>query len=66
MARRKDDKRERGLRILKGVVLIPLALALLKHSELDATEIVRESLGIASDLCIYTNRHITVEQVANK
>jgi len=29
MARRKDDRHERGLRILKGVVLIPLALALL-------------------------------------
>ena len=37
------------------------ARALLDHSELDAEAIVRESLGIAADLCIYTNRSLTLE-----
>ncbi|MEW5770840.1 MAG: ATP-dependent protease subunit HslV [Pseudomonadota bacterium] len=37
------------------------ARALLDHSELTAEAIVRESLGIAADLCIYTNRSLTLE-----
>jgi ATP-dependent HslUV protease subunit HslV len=37
------------------------ARALLKHSPLSATEIVREALGIAGDICIYTNNDIIVE-----
>jgi ATP-dependent HslUV protease subunit HslV len=37
------------------------ARALVEHSDLDAEAIVRESLGIAADTCIYTNRNLTVE-----
>jgi ATP-dependent HslUV protease subunit HslV len=37
------------------------ALALLSHSTLDAEAIVRRSLAIAGELCIYTNQHHTVE-----
>ena len=37
------------------------ALALLTHSSLDAEAIVRQSLTIAGELCIYTNQHHTVE-----
>jgi ATP-dependent HslUV protease subunit HslV len=37
------------------------ARALLEHTELSPEAIVRESLGIAADLCIYTNRSFTVE-----
>jgi len=37
------------------------ALALLRHSELAPREIVGESLAIAGDLCIYTNRNFTIE-----
>ncbi len=38
------------------------ALALKKHApQLSAEEIVRESLGIAADICIYTNNNLTVE-----
>ena len=37
------------------------ARALLDHTELPAEAIVRESLGIAADLCIYTNRSLTLE-----
>lgn len=39
------------------------ARALLQHSSLGAAEIVRAALGIAADLCIYTNSNFTVEQV---
>jgi ATP-dependent HslUV protease, peptidase subunit HslV len=37
------------------------ARALLEHSALSAESIVRESLGIAADVCIYTNRNTTIE-----
>lgn len=37
------------------------ARALLENSKLDAESIVRKSLAIAADLCIYTNQHQTVE-----
>ena len=39
------------------------ALALLRHSSLDARAVAEEALGIAADICIYTNRHITVEEL---
>lgn len=37
------------------------ALALKRHSNLDAKEIIEESLNIASDICIYTNKKFTIE-----
>jgi len=37
------------------------ALALLQNSSLDAESIVRKSLSIAGDLCIYTNQNHLVE-----
>lgn len=38
------------------------ALALVKHApQLTAQEIVRESLSIAADICIYTNHNIVLE-----
>ncbi len=40
------------------------ALALLRHSELGAPDIVKQSLAIAGDLCIYTNQHHTIETLA--
>jgi len=40
------------------------ALALKKHSnKLTAEEMVRESLDIAADICIYTNHNLVVEKV---
>jgi ATP-dependent protease HslVU (ClpYQ) peptidase subunit len=30
------------------------------RTELGASEIVRDALGIAADICVYTNRQITV------
>lgn len=37
------------------------ALALKRYSNLDARGIVEESLNIASDICIYTNKKFTIE-----
>ena len=37
------------------------AKALLDHTELGAAEIVKKSLEIAGELCIYTNMHHTIE-----
>jgi ATP-dependent HslUV protease subunit HslV len=37
------------------------ARALLENSQLDAETIVRKSLSIAADLCIYTNHQVVVE-----
>ena len=39
------------------------ANALFNHTEMSAEEIVRESLRIASSICVYTNDHITVEKL---
>jgi len=40
------------------------ALALLRHTDLGATEIVREGLRIAGEICIYTNDQVQVEELA--
>jgi ATP-dependent HslUV protease subunit HslV len=37
------------------------ALALMQNTELDARSIVEKALGIAADICIYTNRQLTIE-----
>ena len=37
------------------------AKALNKYSDLGAEEVVKESLHIASEICVYTNDNITVE-----
>ena len=39
------------------------ALAYMESSELSALEIAEKSLKIASDICIYTNQHITAEEL---
>jgi len=40
------------------------ARALLENTELSAREIVERALGIAADICVYTNRNLTVEELA--
>lgn len=42
---------------------IAAARALVKHSSLNAAEIVKESLKITSEICIYTNDRIVVEEL---
>ncbi|MES1196549.1 MAG: HslU--HslV peptidase proteolytic subunit, partial [Steroidobacter sp.] len=44
-----------------GSYALAAARALLQNSELDATNIVEKSLNIAADICIYTNRNLTIE-----
>lgn len=39
------------------------ARALLKFTDLTSEEIVRESLEITSNICIYSNRNITIEKI---
>ena len=39
------------------------ANALFNHTEMNAEEIVKESLKIASSICVYTNDNITVEKL---
>jgi ATP-dependent HslUV protease subunit HslV len=47
-----------------GNYALASARALLKHTELSAPEIARESLRIASEICVYTNDNIIVEELA--
>ena len=46
-----------------GVAAQAAASALLKHSGLNALEIVKEAMAIAASLCIYTNSNITIEEL---
>jgi ATP-dependent HslUV protease subunit HslV len=46
-----------------GPFALAAARALLAHSDLNAPQVVRAALEIAADLCIYTNRNITVEEL---
>jgi ATP-dependent HslUV protease subunit HslV len=42
------------------------AKALAMHTELDARGIVEAAMGIAADLCIFTNHHFSVESVSTR
>lgn len=44
-----------------GSFALAAARSLVKHSDLSAEQIARESLTIASEICIYTNSNINVE-----
>ena len=46
-----------------GSVALAAARALLHHTQLSAREIAEESILIASDICIYTNKEIVVEEL---
>jgi ATP-dependent HslUV protease subunit HslV len=46
-----------------GPFALTAARALLRHSDLSATDIAREAMKIASEVCIYTNDHITIEEI---
>ena len=46
-----------------GPVAQSAARALLDSTELGARDIVERSLGIAADICIYTNRNLTIEEL---
>jgi len=46
-----------------GNFAVAAAKALVKHTDLSASEIVREALSIASDIDVYTNSNIMVEVI---
>lgn len=46
-----------------GPYALSAAQALVKHSNLSASEIVGESLNIAGNICIYTNLNINIEEL---
>ena len=39
------------------------AKALLDNTKLSARKIVEKGLGIAADICVYTNHHFTIEEI---
>jgi len=39
------------------------ALALIEHTDLSAREIVEKALGIAADICVYTNHNLIIEEL---
>ena len=46
-----------------GPFALAAARALLDCTELGAREIVERGLGIAADICVYTNRELTIEEL---
>ncbi|MGE3318393.1 MAG: ATP-dependent protease subunit HslV [Candidatus Berkiella sp.] len=39
------------------------ATALMENTNLEARAIVEKSLNIAADICVYTNNHLTIEEI---
>ncbi|HVB99500.1 MAG TPA: ATP-dependent protease subunit HslV [Candidatus Dormibacteraeota bacterium] len=46
-----------------GPYALSAARALVKHTKLGAKEIAQEAIQLASEICIYTNGHFTVEEL---
>ncbi len=42
------------------------AKALMDNTDMSAREVVEKSLNIAADLCIYTNRNLTIEELTKE
>jgi ATP-dependent HslUV protease subunit HslV len=47
-----------------GNYALSAARALIKHSNLSAAEIVRAGLEISGEICVYSNRHITIQELS--
>jgi len=47
-----------------GPFALAAARALVAHTELDARAIAQAALKVAADICIYTNHHVTLEELA--
>ena len=46
-----------------GPFALAAARALVEHSDLNALDIVKNSLNLAADICIYSNHNLTLEQL---
>ncbi|MCB1218258.1 ATP-dependent protease subunit HslV [bacterium] len=49
-----------------GNFALASARTLLRHTKLDAKQIVKEGLKVAAELCVYTNDSISVETIGGK
>ena len=45
-----------------GAYALAAARALMKHTDMTAAEIAREAIDVASDICVFTNKNIIVEE----
>ena len=46
-----------------GPYALAAARALVEHSDLDAVSIATEAMKIAASICLYTNEHITIQEI---
>ena len=46
-----------------GFFALSAARALVKHTDMSAAEIAKESMTIAADICVFTNNNIRVEEL---
>lgn len=46
-----------------GVAAQSAALALSRHTDMEARDIVTEAMGIAGSICVFTNDSITIEEM---
>jgi ATP-dependent HslUV protease subunit HslV len=46
-----------------GAYALAAARALVRNTKLSPAEVAREALTIASEICVYTNNHISVEEI---
>jgi len=48
-----------------GVAAQAAASALVRHTRMDALQVARTAMEIAASLCIYTNQHLTIEELSD-
>ena len=46
-----------------GAYALAAALALIDRDDLDAEAIARKAMGIAADICVYTNKEVVIESL---
>ena len=46
-----------------GVGAQAAAMALIRHADLDARQIVKEAMKIAGSICVFTNEDVTIEEL---
>jgi ATP-dependent HslUV protease subunit HslV len=49
-----------------GGYALAAARALAENTELDARTIAERAMGIAADICVFTNEHLNIEELASK
>jgi ATP-dependent HslUV protease, peptidase subunit HslV len=47
-----------------GTIALSAATALLRNTKLTARQIVEQAMGIAGEICIYTNDKVTIEEMS--